>query len=49
MTNLEMVKKAIDELFSNTSVSLEITKKELWELLDEITMRIEAIDPDIKW
>ena len=39
--------EAIEELFSDTSVSPETTKDDLEALAEDIEMKIEAIDCDI--
>jgi hypothetical protein len=51
MNHDERVKKAleaIDYVFADTSVSQEKTLESMGKLLDEINMRIEAIEQDIK-
>lgn len=48
MENIKFVtaKAVIDELFSDTSVSPQITKANLEELRDEIEIMINALDND---
>ena len=48
MTKLELAKRAIDDLFSDDSVSMETTKSELEELADEIQIKLDALYWDIK-
>lgn len=45
---VDAASRAIDELFSDTSVSLETTKGDLEVLRDEIDMKIECLDLDIE-
>lgn len=45
---MEAAKKAIDDLFSDTTVSQQTTVDKLEELRDEIEMKIDAIKGDIK-
>jgi len=40
---IEQAKEAIDNLFSDTSVSKEQTKEDLEELIEEIQCKIESL------
>jgi hypothetical protein len=46
MATVEEVKKLINEIFSDTSVSPETTQDRITEILDECYMIIQALEED---
>ena len=46
MNKLEKAKNAIEEMFSDTTVSIEETKSNLKELLDELEIMLEALSDE---
>lgn len=48
MTKVESIIKQIDDLFSDTTVSQYITIDYLQEIRDELDIKIEALEADIK-
>ena len=46
-SNIEQAKRAIDKIFSDTSVSPEETLELLGNLLDDIEIKMEALAVDI--
>jgi hypothetical protein len=46
MATVEEVKKLINEIFSDTSVSPETTQERITEILDECYMIIQALEED---
>ncbi len=46
---LDAAQKAIEDLFSDTSVSAAQTRSDLNDLRTDIDIKIECIDSDLKW